>query len=366
MNKSNRPQSQSNSGRKKSPLNATQQQQQQRPSRSRSVQRQPRPSRAIPAAYGPPQLSKREPEIRTGRKTCRIVHSEFFHDVLGTVAGHFVKHVISPSNSGVFPWLSSMSNLYESYMFNSLRFRYKNRVGTLVGGTFAMAPDYDNNDSFPSTKGELLTYDDKADCAPYESCVLTCSQHNLRKRSSFFTGTVPVGKDSNLYNVANLFFYTGGNPDSNQIGELYVEYDITFTTPQAFTLPYPDGLGGQWFGTSNSAPFGNLGTSNNLVTSGTMQSPVSTGTSASQTTFTWITKWKGFVTVNFTGTGLTSINEAGTANFIPIFTEIGFSTQIANCYMVSAHPGETFILSIGDTTITRADIVFGQAPNPLL
>lgn len=296
-----------------------------------------------------------------------MVHSEFFHDVLGTVAGHFVKHIVSPSNHGVFPWLSGMANLYESYRFNSLRFRYENRVGTTHDGSFAMAPDYDNNDDFPLSKGDLLSYDDRATSATYKPCSFACSRENLNKRSTFFTGPVPVGKDPNLYNVANLFFFTGGCPNANQIGELYVDYDITFMTPQAIPVipnPYPDGIGGGWFGTSNAAPFGTSYESNSLLLSDTC-TVICTGTTTSVTTISFAKEWRGFVTANYVGTSLTAITESGTASRFQIFTEIGFATQVANCFQIHAQVGETYILTMGNASITRADIVFGQAPNVL-
>lgn len=346
------------------PQRKQQQQQQQQSSRKRGQGRKQPQTRqkAIPAAYRNVTPNS-APKIRMTGKTCSVSHSEFFHDVLGTVSGHFIKHTISPSSTNVFPWLSGMAGNFESYRFNMLRFRYKNRVGTLVGGTFAMAPDYDCNDAFPATKGDLLTYDDRADSAPYEPCSLTCSKYNLNKRASYFTGTVPVGKDPNLYNVGNLYMYTGGNPDAGQIGELFVEYDITFSTPQAQINAFPNGRGGGFFGTSNVAPFGSEYTLTNLTSSGTLLVPSTTGTTTSATTFTWASAWKGWITVNFVGTGLTPIAESGTAGRIPLWAEVGTATGITGAYQVSAGAGETLTLTIGNTTITRADIVFGNSPN---
>lgn len=308
------------------------------------------------------------PNIKSVAKGgCRIVHSEFFHDVLGTISGHFIKHVISPTNAGVFPWLNTMAKNYESYQFNSLRFQYSNTVGTAHGGTVVIAMDYDSNDAFPTTKGQILTYDDRAHCASYESCTSVCSQHNLRKRASLYTGDVPAGKDPNLYNVGNLFLYTGNNIDTRQVGELYVEYDVTFSTPQAAVVPFPDGIGGSFFGTTNVAPLGNIGdtTNDNLISSGTMAMPVSTGSGISVTTFTFNKFWSGFYSSSFSGTNLTSIGEGGTCSRFHVWPEIGFATQIANCQKIKAEAGETLVLTIGNDSITRADICFGQSPNAL-
>jgi hypothetical protein len=321
---------------------------------------------SIPAAYSnAPARRNNNPLVKTMGRTTQVIHSEFFHDVFGTVDGHFIRHAISPSTVGVFPWLSGMAGLYESYRFNNLRFRYETAVGTTTAGTFAMAPDYDSNDAFPSTKGELLTYDDRARSAVYKDCTLVCSKKNLEKRSTYFTGLVPAGKDPNLYNIGNLVFFTGGCPNTSQIGELYVDYDVTFSTPQANKNLYPNGIGGQFGGFSNVAPFGLEQPSSVLTSSGTMTLPSSSGTTVSQTVFTFLKDWRGFVTVNYTGTGLTSISEAvsGGFNAVTIFTEIGFSTQVAGCYACKAPAGSTLILTMGNTTLTDCDITFGQAPN---
>lgn len=333
--------------------------------RRRTARKNPAVPRNIPAAYTGGAPRPKAASIRNFGKSCRIVHSEFFHDVLGTTAGHFIAHIITPTNPGVFPWLSGMANMYESYVFNYLRFRYKNIVGTNYNGMVAMAPDYDNNDGFPASKSNLLTWDDKASCSAYQTCVVDCSSYNLRKRATYFTGAVPVGKDPNLYYVANLILYTGACMDTSQIGEIYVEYDVTFTTPQASVNTAPDGLGGLFWGTSNSAPFGNVGVSNNLISQGIVSAPVMSGTTTSLTEWTFLKHWRGYITTNFTGTGLTAIIEGGSANLLNVFTEIGFGTQVADCVQCHAEPGQTFSLSMGNTTLTRCDSVWGQSPNPL-
>jgi hypothetical protein len=336
-------------------------------SQRRRGQREPPQDRIkdIPAAYSvKPRKSKAHIET-TRRGGCRVKHVEFFRDVLGTVAGTFMVDAVNPTNPLVFPWVSGMARNYESYKFHSLRFRYDNRCGTDHGGSFAMAPDYDCNDSAPASKSELLTYDDKGYSASYEPCSAICSRENLNKRSSYYTGSVPSGKDPNLYNVANLYTYTGDNADASRVGELFVEYDVEFMTPQAYVNPFPNGIGGGWFGTTNAAPFGTSYTVNSMVSAGYIAAPVSTGTTTSVTTFTFLKAWSGVVTANYVGTTLTAITEGGTASRAEVFTEIGFGTQVADCFQVKADVGETYTLTMGNASITRADVFFGQAPTSL-
>lgn len=351
-------------GNNRGPQRKAQQQQQPKRKRTQAKKSQVQVrSPSIPAAYVPARRFG-QPITRSTGKSFRVIHSEFFHDVMGHLTGSFLQHVISPSTKGVFPWLSGMAPLWETYRFNYLRFRYSNTVGTTTGGTVALAMDYDSNDPFPATKSELLTYEDVAHCSPYESCVSVCSPHNLAKRTTLYTGATPLGKDPNLYNVGNLYLFTGGNPATTQIGELYVEYDVTFTTPQALRNVEPlDGYGGSFFGIGTTAPFGTVGTNTNLISLGVMSMPVTTGTGSSQTTFTFLKRWKGWATVNFSGTGLTSISEAGTCQHLSSFTEIGFSTQISSTQQILAEPGETYIITIGNTTLEGCIAIFGSGPN---
>lgn len=343
-----------------------------RPRKSPNQQMQsrvPRPLGGIPAAYTSPfdQYDKGgSPKFSFKGKTVTVRHSEFFFDVNGTTGNFFFRFLVSPSSKTMFPWLSTMAGLFESYQFNSLRVRYKNRVGTSTGGTFAMAHDYDCNDAFPLTKGELLANEDKADCVPYEPTTLVCSTRNLHKRQSLYTGATPVGKDANLYALSHLTVFTSGNPATTQIGELYVDYDITFSTPQGYIDPYPNGVGGGYVGTSNVAPFATEVASSVMSLSGTVSSTVSTGSTTSVTTWTFAKAWKGYLSVGFIGTGLSPIAEAGsTATVVQIILEYGTATGISSTYQVSAHPGETIIITMGNTTITNAVALFGSAPNPL-
>jgi len=319
--------------------------------------------RSIPAAIIVPSREKSVPSIRTSARSCRVVHTEFFQDVMGTTSGYFIRHRINPSKSDVFPWLSQMANLWEHYKFNSLRFRYTPTVGTTTNGTFAMAPDYDGRDNFPSSKSEILTYDDKAHCMAYGTCVVNCSKQNISKGiPGLFTGETPVGADVNLYDVCSLFYYTNGMAGTTQVGELYVEYDVTFSTPQAYKSLNPYGVGGSFSGTTNVSPFGTVGAFNNMISSGTMEAAVSTGTFVSQTTFTFLKPWTGFVSTSFTGTGLTTIQEAGSVDANEIWTEIGYATQIANCFQIRAAVGQYYRLTIGNNTLDNCKIIFGEAP----
>lgn len=98
-----------------------------------------------------------------------------------------------------------------------------------------LIPEYDAADAAPATEQIASSFEDVAEDAPWKSIV--CSLKNnamdtIGPRHFIRTGGVPAGQDIKLYDVGQLFVAsvdgTGGAP----VGKLWVEYDVTFHTPQ--------------------------------------------------------------------------------------------------------------------------------------
>lgn len=165
-----------------------------------------------------------------------VTHREYFSEV-STVAGtsslfSVGAYQISPSNNRVFPWLSKIANNYESYKFLNLRFSYATEQPTSLGGSVYLGVDYDVNDPTPADKLSLMQKRSSVRTAPWAPITLTCVREDLNKRTTFYTGGVPPGKDPNLYSTCNLFVATTGFTSQLYVGELYVEYSIRLMTPQ--------------------------------------------------------------------------------------------------------------------------------------
>jgi hypothetical protein len=147
-----------------------------------------------------------------------------------------------------------------------------------------------------------------------------------------------------------LFVCTKGQADTSVVGELYVEYDVVFSTPQ----------------TSMASLSGYL-----LPTAG-MSKTVAYGTSRTQTgaldasysgsTITFNQAWEGLVTWYFTGTGLAASTLTGTAVSSSIATVVNSAGTISIQFArVRALPGETLI---GDwsasTTVSSGTVRLSQ------
>jgi len=124
-----------------------------------------------------------------------------------------------------------------------------------------IVPDYDAENSPPSSEQIASSYEDVAEDSPWKdiTCVLKPNaMDTVGPRHFVRTGAVPSGTDVKLYDVANVFFASVGG-SSAAIGKIYAEYDITFHTPATLSTGTP-GSSGTIEGDSKSAttilPFG--------------------------------------------------------------------------------------------------------------
>nr|WEU70949.1 MAG: coat protein [Hangzhou narna-like virus 2] len=142
---------------------------------------------------------------------------------------------INPGLPYLFPWLSLMAQLYESYIFHSLKFEFQTTSATTAIGSLILAVDFDAADNPPSSKTEMLSYEGAVRTAPWESVTYTCSMADLRKfgvNRYVRSGVLAPNLDIKTYDVGNLFIGAQGMQTAAIVGELYVHYDVTLQTPQ--------------------------------------------------------------------------------------------------------------------------------------
>lgn len=290
-----------------------------------------------------------------------VRHRELYMDVIGVTSypGTILPGGrINPGRQTMFPWLSRVAQNYESFRFNKLAFTFESASSYVMGGTFAMAIEYDTRDDPPESKVQLLAYRGSVRCNPAVSCTMTAASEDLGKRKSYFVAeSIPVGADPALYDVGLLYQFIGGTATNSPIGELYVEYEVQLLTPQLNRPSVGGAHGGVWTGTSNSAPFSTPNVQNAF--NGTV---TCSGTTTSLTQILFGADFNGLVTVNYSGTGLSTILEGGNATRQLLFPEIGFATQISESLMVTARNGDLLTLQIDNSSITRGDLIIAQCP----
>lgn len=163
-----------------------------------------------------------------------IKHREYIADIAGSVNFTAVEYPINPGLVNTFPWLGTLAIAYESYKFKHLSFIFESSKSTTTNGSVMMTVDFDPNDDGPSTKAQALAYNNAIRGPPWETFTYVCSKGDLAKLNQKFIryGALTTGQDSILYDVGNLFVCTSGLADTSVIGELHVEFEVEFYTPQ--------------------------------------------------------------------------------------------------------------------------------------
>lgn len=189
-----------------------------------------------------------QPRIRATHKTCVITHKEYLSDISGSNAVAFPAiaapgynaYLVNPSNPGVFPWLSGVAPLYETYKFRKLKFSYQPACSTSTLGRIMAAFDYDASDLPPASKTQLMSNDGAVQTATWNEIEIPASQAGLNKQKNYYTNfTVSNNPDLpsvlRQNNVGTFYLMAIGQATENVIGELFVEYEIELSTPQLET-----------------------------------------------------------------------------------------------------------------------------------
>jgi len=168
----------------------------------------------------------------------RIRHSEYLLDIIGSLLfSTNVNLTVNPGDMTTFPWLSTIARRFESYLFNSLVFRYETDCPTTTTGSVQMMLDYNADAVPPVSKTEVMSADSSVRTPPWGSAEHVSSLQNLRKRSSYFVRGASVVNEAQTFDVGRFFVTTMNANPQTLFGELYVDYDIILMTPQLQSNP---------------------------------------------------------------------------------------------------------------------------------
>lgn len=204
------------------------------------------------------QVRTRRPRMQTNPTSTIISHREFVDDIKGSVDFTINSFAVNPGINSLFPWLASIAQRYESYVFKKLSFTYSTVASTSTPGSIQLACDYDAADAPPQSKRDFMSYANAVRSAPWTECSYHSTTANLTKfAKERYVRILPVTGDIKTYDVANFFIATEGMADDSTIGELYVDYVVELRTPQTGVLglnpPSLNPLGDETlFFTSNS------------------------------------------------------------------------------------------------------------------
>lgn len=167
----------------------------------------------------------------------RIVHHERIAVLPGSVdfALAFTAR-INPGFESVFPWLSRQAINYERYRFNRLRFRYMPLRPTAAPGAVYLGVDMDSADGAPTTANEITSMPGAVETTTYAKVAYNVDSKMLNNGSALHyvrVGALPANTSVQSYDVGKLYV-AAAYMDAAQlanVGELYVDYDITMSVP---------------------------------------------------------------------------------------------------------------------------------------
>lgn len=203
---------------------------------------------SVASAYSSQQLGK-SAQVKQGKDSINIVHREFIGNVSGAASSIFTANSVIAVNPGMietFPWLATIAQNWESYMFKKCRICYFTRTGSTTVGSVIIAPDYDAADSAPSSEQVMTSYADVVEDVPWKdiSCNLRASaMHPEGKRKMIRTSALGSNLDIKTYDVANVYVNSVDSAAAASWGKLWIEYEVTLFTPQA-SSGLPVGISG--------------------------------------------------------------------------------------------------------------------------
>jgi len=338
--------------------------------RSKAQKKQPRLTEPGTVSFAPVARAKK---VTSGRPLmnsmkngdCRIIHREYIGEVVagaGTPSAFSAAtYPVNPGQSGVFPWLSSIAQRFESYRFRRLRFAYETEAPSSLGGSLVLALDYDASDTVVLSKQTAMAFRNSVRSAPWEPCVHSSDQEDLSKLKSHFVrpGAIPPGTDVKLYDVGTLNVCTQNVTTASAVcGELYVEYEIDLLTPIYGNSVFPSGTVSGSTAITSAAMFGtapiSIGSlaptvSANLVT----LTGLVIGQEYCASLFITGTVISVGPSVSITG-GTTKVN----AGAFPVAATSGFN------FLTFVATSSTAVLTYGvtATTVTASDLVVSQIP----
>lgn len=224
---------------------------------------------------GPPQFSNNG----TNRSTV-VTHREYVQDVTGTTSFSINSFPITPSNSTLFPWLSSVADNYEEYRIHGMIFEFKTTSGMSVSstntalGTVIMSTQYNPNDPQFNNKITMENYEFATSGGPFENFLhpVECKPALTVAPQLYVAQSTSSGAvvDLRLTNFGTFSIATVGMQASNVVGELWVSYQVELLKPRISSFPTLVGLGqihyaGSGSFTQNSSS-GSLGSAAGTVT----------------------------------------------------------------------------------------------------
>lgn len=139
---------------------------------------------------------------------------------------------VNPMNGRLFTWLPSIAANFEEYRINSLSFCYIPSCATTEVGRFVQYWDKDATDPLPTDRQELSAYQHMSSCAPWAEDKFTLRGDAKWRYCIDAASPTTFGNDPQLVDYGQYGFAVYGGAGTNIIGDVYVDYNVSFREPQ--------------------------------------------------------------------------------------------------------------------------------------
>jgi hypothetical protein len=176
--------------------------------------------------------------VRGSGNALLVKHREFVTDLAAVDNGLNLKtFVANPGLTSLFTWLPMLAYNYETYRFNNLKLLYRPTCSTQTTGSIIIYFDTDPTDAPASSKAQAAANQGSVITGLWSPVECNVQREMLRKRPKYYVRSGLLTSGSyDAYDVGNfqVQFITPGFLNVN-IGELWVEYEIEFLTPELRT-----------------------------------------------------------------------------------------------------------------------------------
>jgi hypothetical protein len=148
---------------------------------------------------------------------------------------------LNPGSPTTFPFVARIAQNYERYEFESLSFHYKPSVSVFAGagqqGFVGIAATMDAAQAAPTAQNQadVLYHSPVVETAlPTSISIPKSFLQSKSAREKFFVrqnGNIPGGNDPHTYDCGQLFVWTNGQINTNQVGLLRVTGSVKLSNP---------------------------------------------------------------------------------------------------------------------------------------
>jgi hypothetical protein len=177
---------------------------------------------------------------RQSSRGVTISHREYLGDISSSASFAVTAYNFNPGLQASFPWLCNVAANFTEYSVNHASLQFistsadaLNSTNTALG-TIILVADYNVANQNFTTKQQIENSNLGISGKPSSDLVMPINvskRHNVNNRFYIRSGNVPTGSDPHLYDLCKLQIATVGSQAAAVIGEIWIEYSISFSCP---------------------------------------------------------------------------------------------------------------------------------------